>query len=170
MHAISFIRGLTPALVALMCAPLAGVAAPPAAAPPAASATTPIAVQDYEVEGVKVELLGVKRTSDGFLTVTWQYRNTTDQPKAIGANTGAMAGAWSAPYSLSWDFRVIAAGKELKVPGQTMAAKHAKKVTMLPGKKVLANWAKVPDPGPDVTKVSISLQGIPMPFDDVPIS
>lgn len=170
MRTISSIRGLTPALAILMCVPLATVGASPAPAPPAAAAATPIAVQDYEVEGVKVELLGVKRTSDGFLTVTWQYRNTTDQPKTVGANTGAMEGAWSAPYSLSWDMRVIAAGKELKVPGHTMAAKHAKKITVIPAHKVLANWAKVPDPGPDVQKVSVSLQGIPMPFDDITIT
>ena len=169
MHAFPSIRGLT-SLAVLLCAPVATLAVSPSAPPAATAAATPIAVQDYEVEGVKVELLGVKRTSDGFLTVTWQYRNTTSQPKLIGANTGAMKGAWSAPYSLSWDLRVIAAGKELKVPGQTMAAKHAQKVTVLAGNKVLSNWAKVPDPGPDVQKVSISLQGIPMPFDDVPIS
>jgi hypothetical protein len=170
MNATPIIRGLAPALAVLMCAPLASLAASPAPAPPAAPAAAPIAVQDYEVEGVKVELLGVKRTSDGFLTVMWQYRNTTNEPKTVGANTGAMEGAWSAPYSLSWDMRVIAAGKELKVPGQTMAAKHAKKVTVIPAHKVLANWAKVPDPGPDVQKVSITLQGIPMPFDDVTIT
>ena len=169
MQAYPYIRGLT-SLAIVWCIPLATLAASPSAPPAAAPAATPIAVQDYEVEGVKVELLGVKRTSDGFLTVTWQYRNTTSQPKNIGANTGAMAGAWSAPYSLSWDMRVIAAGKEYKVPGQTMAAKHAKKVTVLAGNKVLSNWAKVPDPGPDVQKVSVSLQGIPMPFDDVPVT
>jgi hypothetical protein len=168
MHAFRVIRGLASSLAVLCCLPVGALAASPA--PAADTAAVPIAVQDYEVEGVKVELLSVKRTSDGFLTVRWQYRNTTDQPKIIGANTGAMAGAWSAPYSLSWDLRVIAAGKELKVPGQTMAAKHAKKVTVLPGKKVLANWAKVPDPGPDVQKVSVTLQGVPGPFDEVPIS
>ena len=170
MRTFPSIRGLAPALVVLMCVPLAAAAATPAAAPPAAPAATPIAVQDYEVEGVKVELLGVKRTSDGFLTVTWQYRNTTNQPKSVGANTGAMKHAWSGPYSLSWDLRVIANGKELKVPGQTMAAKHADKVTVIPPMKVLSNWAKVPDPGPDVQKVSVSLQGIPMPFEDVTIT
>lgn len=170
MHAFRIIRGLAVSAALACCLPCSVLAAAPAPAPATVGAETPIAVQDYEVEGVKVELLSVKRTSDGFLTVRWQYRNTTDQPKTIGANTGAMAGAWSAPYSLSWDLRVIAAGKELKVPGQTMAAKHAKKVTVLAPKKVLANWAKVPDPGPDVQKVSVTLQGIPAPFDEVPIS
>jgi hypothetical protein len=43
-------------------------------------------------------------------------------------------------------------------------------VTVIPPMKVLSNWAKVPDPGPDVLKVSVSLQGIPMPFDDVTIT
>lgn len=154
-------------LAALSCAGLITIAAAPPA--PATADGTPIAVQKYEVEGVQVELLSVKRTSDTMLTVKWQYRNTTDKPQTIGANTGAMRSAWSAPYSLSWDFKVIANGKELTVPGHTMAAKHGNKTNVIPPKKVLTTWAKVPDPGPDVQKVSVSIQGAD-PFDDVSVT
>jgi len=45
-----------------------------------------IAAGDYEVEGVEVDLLSVKRVSDGTLTVTWEYRNKTDPPKKLGAS------------------------------------------------------------------------------------
>jgi hypothetical protein len=146
---------------------------PAAAKPPAPQGTdstaTPLAVQKYEVDGVQVELLSVKRSS-GFLTVKWQYRNTTAQPQAIGEHTGAMSGAWSGPYSLSWDFRVLANGQEIKVPGQTLAQKHGPdKIVVIKPKKVYSTWAKVPDPGADVQKVTVNIQGAD-PFDDVTVT
>ena len=133
------------------------------------STAVPLAVQKYEVDGVQVELLSVTRSS-GFLTVKWQYRNTTAQPQTIGEHTGAMSGAWSGPYSLSWDFRVLANGKEIKVPGQTLAQKHGpQKIVVIAPKKVYSTWAKVPDPGADVQKVTVSIQGAD-PFDDVTVT
>jgi hypothetical protein len=36
------------------------------------------------VDGVTVALLSVKRVSDGTVTVKWQYRNDTDEPKRLG--------------------------------------------------------------------------------------
>jgi hypothetical protein len=168
MNIIPFVRRAVPSLAVLSCVALTslGAVTPPQAP---AGTETPLAVQRYEVDGVQVELLSVKRTSDGYLTVKWQYRNTTDKPVTIGANTGAMRSAWSAPYSLSWDFRVLANGKELKVPGQTMAAKHGNKINVVPAKKVLTTWAKVPDPGADVQKVNVSIQGAD-PFEDVAVT
>src|SRR5712692_2143587 len=52
-----------------------------------------IAVNDYEVGGVQVALLSVKRISDGTVTVKWEYRNKTTQAKPLGESFTGMG--WS---------------------------------------------------------------------------
>jgi hypothetical protein len=56
----------------------------------------PVAVNDYEVDGVEVGLLSVKRISDGSLTVKWEYRNKTNEPKRLAENFDGMgsSAAW----------------------------------------------------------------------------
>jgi hypothetical protein len=133
---------------------------------------------DYEVPGVQVVLLSLKRGADGFLTLRWAYRNTTASSKTIGANTGAMDKAWSANYSLAWDTYLSAGDTKYTVArvqgrGELMAEKHggafASKTLIIAAKQSYATWAKFPDPGAGVTKVTVYIQGAP-PFDDVPIS
>ena len=141
----------------------------------AQAATTNLGVQDYEVSGVEVVLLSVKRTSDGFVTLKWAYQNTTNSPKTIGANTGAMEGAWGAPYSLAWDVSVGAAGATYKVPpgthGGLMAGSHAgpAKTVVVGAKQTYATWAKIAGVPKDVTKVTVYIQGTD-PFEEIPIS
>jgi hypothetical protein len=138
-----------------------------------AASPPPLGVQDYEVPGVQVLLLSLKRTSDGYITAKWAYHNTTSSAKTIGSNTGVINGAWSTPFSLAWDAFISAGGQQYKVvPGGAglLAGTHGGNKTLVLGPKMTyATWAKFKDPGKDVTKVSVSIQGA-APFDDAPIS
>jgi hypothetical protein len=71
---------------------IAAIATPHGSRQAAGSAPkpTPIATNAYEVEGVEVALLSVKRISNGSLTVTSEYRNTTGQPKRLGESFTGM--------------------------------------------------------------------------------
>ena len=46
------------------------------------------------------KLLSLKRSSDGTLTVKWEYRNKTDQPKRLGEPFDAIGS--SEPFSPVW--------------------------------------------------------------------
>lgn len=143
------------------------------AAPTAAPTPANLGVQDYEVPGVQVVLFSVKRGSDGYITVRWGYRNTTSTPKNIGTNTTATSGAWSGPYSLAWDFYLMAGGAKYATAdggdGKLAASHGPNKVVVIGPKQTLATWAKVKDPGKDVKTVGVYVQGA-APFDEIPIS
>jgi len=133
-----------------------------------------IALNDYEVEGVKVALLSVKRISDGSLTVKWEYRNTTSQPKNLGESFAGMGS--SEAYSLNWHAYLTDSRNKVKYPvakderGTPVASKHAagKVVVLAPG-KTMGTWAKFINIPPDVKKISVFIPGAD-PFEDVDIS
>ena len=133
-----------------------------------------LGVNDYEVEGVEVALLSVKRVSDGTLTVKWEYRNRTDQPKKLGASFKGMG--WSEPFSLVYDAYLVDARNRMKYPvvkdtrGDLVAGKHPGhgKVVVLGPKQTLGTWAKFIAVPAEVTKISVFIPGV-QPFEDVPI-
>jgi hypothetical protein len=133
-----------------------------------------LAVGDYEVEGVEVALLSVKRVSDGTLTVKWEYRNQTDQPEKLGESFKGMG--WSEPFSLVYDAYLVDARNRMKYPvvkdtkGNLVAGKHPgnRKVVVLGPKKTLGTWAKFIAVPPEVKKISVFIPGA-QPFEDVPI-
>jgi hypothetical protein len=146
-----------------------------AAAPPAdpGGAAPAIAVGDYEVEGVEVDLLSVKRVGDGTLTVKWEYRNKTDQPKKLGASFKGMG--WSEPFSLVYDAYLVDARNRMKYPvvrdtrGDLVAGKHGgRKVVVLEPRKTLGTWAKFMAVPAEVSKISVFIPGT-QPFEDVAI-
>ena len=139
-----------------------------------AKATEPLATADYEVEGVEVALLSVKRVSDGTLTVKWEYRNKTDKPKELGASFGGMG--WSEPFSLVYHAYVVDARNRMKYPvlkdekGNLVAARHAGRKTVVLGpKQTIGTWAKFAAPPTDAKKISIFIPGT-QPFEEIPIS
>ncbi len=141
---------------------------------PAAASAAEIAVSDHEVEGVEVALLSVKRVSDGTLTVKWEYRNKSDEPKRLGESFDGMGS--SEAYSLVYYAYVVDARNKKKYPvlkdahGIVVAAKHgAGKVVVLGPKKTMGVWAKFAAPPADTRKISIFIPGT-QPFEDVPIS
>jgi len=143
---------------------------------PAGKGASPaaIAVGDYEVAGVEVALLSVKRVSDGTLTVKWEYRNTTDQPKKLGESFKGMG--WSEPFSLVYDAYLVDARNRMKYPvvkdtrGDLVAGKHPgrSKVVVLGPKQTLGTWAKFIAVPAEVTKISVFIPGV-QPFEDVAI-
>jgi hypothetical protein len=141
----------------------------------AAKQTAAIAVNDYEVDGVVVALLSVKRISDGTLTVKWEYRNKTDQPKTLGESFKGMG--WSEPFSLVYDAYVVDARNRMKYPvlkdtrGDLVAGKHPgkRKAVVLEAKQTLGAWAKFVAPPADAKKISVFIPGT-QPFEDVAIT
>jgi len=133
-----------------------------------------IATSSYEVEGVEVALLSVRRISDGSITVKWEYRNTTDQPKKLGQSFEGMGS--SEAYSLNWHAYLADARNKMKYPvakdqrGDPVAGKHAPgKVVLLGPKKTLGTWAKFISIPPEVKKISVFIPGVD-PFEDVDIT
>lgn len=131
-----------------------------------------LGMQDYEVSGVQVHLLSVKRTSANSLTVKWQYRNTTSAPQKLGESFSGIGS--SERFSLTSDFYVSdPSGAKYSVlmdpSHDPMASSHAgSKVVMLGPKQTMTVWAKVAGPPADVTKVTVYVPGC-APFEDVPI-
>jgi hypothetical protein len=147
---------------------------PGAAADDQSAAPAPLAVGDYEVDGVEVALLSVKRVSDGTLTVKWSYRNKTNEPKKLGESFEGMGS--SEAYSLVWHAYLVDAKNKMKYPvvkdssGDPVAARHAPgKVVILGPKKTLNTWAKFIAVPAGTKKISVFIPGT-QPFEDVPIS
>lgn len=83
----------------------------------------PIAVNDYEVDGVPVALLSVKRISDGSLTVKWEYRNKTNEPKPLGESFDEMGS--SEAYSLVWHAYLADSRHKIKVSCGQRSVRHS---------------------------------------------
>jgi len=137
------------------------------------AARAPLAVGEYEVAGVEVALLSVKRVSDGTLTVKWEYHNKTDKPQKLGESFKGMG--WSEPFSLVYDAYLVDARNRMKYPvvkdtrGDLVAGKHGgRKVVVLGPKQTLGTWAKFIAVPAEVTKISVFIPGV-QPFEDVTI-
>ena len=70
-------------------------------------------IHSYEVDGVKVALMSVERNNVNEITVRWQYRNTTGEPKKIGESFHGMGS--SEAFSLVWDAYVVDPIAKIKV-------------------------------------------------------
>jgi hypothetical protein len=134
----------------------------------------PVAINDYEVDGVEVGLLSVKRISDGSLTVKWEYRNKTNEAKRLGENFDGMGS--SEAYSLVWHAYLADSRNKVKYPvakdqrGNPVAGRHGpRKVVVLEPKQTMSTWAKFINVPPDVKKISVFIPGV-QPFEDVEIS
>lgn len=127
----------------------------------------------YEVDGVEVPLMSVERANPNEITVRWQYRNTTGEPKNIGESFHGMGS--SEAFSLVWEAYVVDPIARVKYPilkddrGTPVAARHGgRKVVLLPTKGSLPVWAKFAVPA-RVTKITVYLPGTE-PFENVTIS
>jgi hypothetical protein len=166
-------------LFGLIAIPVALIARPAATVAHAAVvgdqiASPAIGVNDYEVDGVEVALLSVKRISDGSLTVKWEYRNKTDEPKRLGESFTGMGS--SEAYSLVWHAYLADARAKIKYPvakdenSNPVGTKHgAGKVVILGPKKTMGTWAKFISVPATVKKISVFIPGT-QPFEDVPIT
>jgi len=161
-------------LIVLMGLLPAGFVSSPTIAAADEKPAAAIAVNDYEVDGVQVALLSVKRISDGTLTVKWEYRNKTNEAKKLGESFPGMGS--SEVYSLAWHAYLVDGRNKMKYPvvkdtrGDPVAGKHGPgKVVVLGPGKTLGTWAKFIAVPPEVKKISVFIPGV-QPFEDVDIS
>ena len=172
----------TAATPASTTAPSAAPASPPptsntvvAAAPTASPATptppTVLGTGDYEVSGVEVTLLELKRTSGDTLTARWRYRNANAEQKALTKGTG-----WTDSWALSMESYLVDSSNKKKYlvikdsSGQPLAGSHGGSGSIKIGAgQTITTWAKFPAPPESVQKVTIYIPGM-APFEDIPIS
>jgi len=141
-------------------------------APTTLAQPKPIAVHEHEAGDVDVALMEVKRTSGNTITVTWEYRNKSKQPRQL---TKERTG-WYDPYRLSAGSYLADAPNKMKYEllkddeRRPIAAKVGNPnqyITIKPLGKIV-NWAKYPAPPPNVKTVTVIIEGV-QPFEDVTI-
>jgi hypothetical protein len=127
-------------------------------------------------DGVKIQLVEVKRISPEDLRVTWTLRNTSTKPQLLTKGTG---GSWGDKFKLSWDAKLTdaSARKLMKVArgdkGTLLAAEHipdhrAGGIVLGAGKS-MTTWAKFIAPE-STTAVSVDLPGATMPWENVAVT
>jgi len=144
---------------------------PQAAAPAPAQPAKSLAEADFEVGGVKVALLELKRSSSG-ITARWQYRNETDSE--VKASLGGTVGGDNQRLPRN-AYLLDAATKtkyavEKDTDGKLLAAQHSEfvhGVTLKP-KQTVNTWAKFPSLPETTKRVTVVIAGAP-PFEDMPI-
>lgn len=132
------------------------------------------APQDYEVAGVKVTLLSVKRIPGDKLELRWQYTNTTSLPKTLGESFQGMGS--SEAYSLTWGTYVADPVGNIKYDvvkqpnGEPVAGSHAgRKRFVLGPRTTYMTWAQTVAPPANVKSVTVYIPGVE-PFNAVTIS
>ena len=141
------------------------------AAPAVAQPAKSLAEADFEVGGVKVAVLELKRTSTG-ITARWQYRNETDGE--VKASLGGTVGGDNQRLPRNAYLLDAATktkyGVEKDTDGKLVAAQHGEFVhaVTLKAKQTVNTWAKFP-PLPETSKrVTLIVAGAP-PFEDLPL-
>jgi hypothetical protein len=145
---------------------------PPATQPPAASQPAKsLAEADFEVGGVKVALLELKRSSTG-ITARWQYRNETDSE--VKATLGGTVGGDNQRLPRNAYLLDAATktkyGVEKDTDGKLLAAQHGEFVhgVRLKPRQIVNTWAKFPALPETTKRVTVIIAGAP-PFEDMPV-
>lgn len=117
-----------------------------------------VAVQPHEIDGVNVELLSVKRSSDKTLTAYWRYTNTTDEEKVLIKNKGYRdsRSSWIAQAYLIDNINQKKHPVVRANPGNDPITRKTTTNTIVlqPGKSYDV-WAKFPSPPESVKKISV---------------
>jgi hypothetical protein len=147
-------------------------ATPPATQPPAApQPAKSLAEADFEVGGVKVALLELKRSSTG-ITARWQYRNETDSE--VKATLGGTVGGDNQRLPRNAYLLDAATktkyGVEKDTDGKLLAAQHGEFVhgVRLKPRQIVNTWAKFPALPETTKRVTVIIAGAP-PFEDMPV-
>jgi len=130
-------------------------------------------IHAYEVDGVEVALMSVERTNPNEITVRWQYKNTTNEPRKLGESFGGMGS--SEAFSLVWDAYLVDPIGRVKYPilkdttGVPVGSRHGgDKVVTLAGNRTTSSWAKFEVPA-SVKKLTVNLPGTE-PFENVVVT
>ncbi len=127
-------------------------------------------------EGIKIQLVEVKRTSPRDIRVLWTLKSTSKIPQLLTDGNG---GSWSDAYKLSYDANLLDAAARLKIKvakddkGNLVAGKHTPDLRaggiVLGAGKTLTTWAKFIAPE-KTTKVTVELPGATMPWENVAVA
>lgn len=133
-----------------------------------------LAVEPYELEGIEVALMRVKRASGDTLNVYWTMINQSSEEKTlISCST-----AWYCPYKLAagtfGNGTYIIDSKNRKKHLVVTADKKPIVSTFKTPLKISPNssinvWAKFPAPPSDVSKISVYIPGV-APMEDITIT
>jgi hypothetical protein len=126
-------------------------------------------------EGVKIQLVEVKRTSPQDIRVVWTLKNTTKSAQVLTKGQGA---SWSDKYKLAYDAVLIDPDGRLRIKvakdtkGNLVAAEHHPEMRahgiVLGAGKTMTTWAKFIAP-PSTTKVTVQLPGASLPWENVAV-
>ncbi len=132
-----------------------------------------LAIEPYEIEGVVVSLLNVKRSSGNTLNVYWKMTNTSAEDKTL-----VKCYAWYCAYQLAagahgngtYIIDSINQKKHLVVRAnkKPVASRFKMPIILSPNSSINV-WAKFPAPPADVKTVSIYLPGV-APIEDIRIT
>ncbi len=148
--------------------------ATPVKASPLASNQNALAVEPYELGGVEVALLRVRRSSGDTLNVYWMLTNRSSEDKVLIE----CRSSWYCPYKLAagthgngtYIIDSINQKKHLVVRAnkKPVVSTFKTPLAISPGSSVNV-WAKFPAPPADVKTVSVYIPGV-APIEDVEIT
>jgi hypothetical protein len=164
----------------LMCmagAALLGAAllARPAHAEPADKPADVIASGKHEMDGVTLEITDLQRTDDGFLKVSFRFRNSNDKPVLLYGGGIAPVGtdAWRLMMSLNYvdpDTKVIyGIVRDNNGKGAPVSSNVWSKGVTAPANGVTPTyWTKLAGPDDGVQKATFYFKGVE-PIENVPL-
>ena len=143
--------------------------ATPVKASPLASNQNALAVEPYELGGVEVALLRVRRSSGNTLNVYWMFTNRSSEDKLLVD----CRASWYCQYKLAAGTYIIDSTNQKKhlvvtANDKPVVSTFKTPLTISPGSSINV-WAKFPAPPADVKTVSVYIPGI-VPIEDVEIT
>ena len=155
----------------LVCAAPLGSAA---AAEPARTTSDVIASGDHD-SGAVLEVTKLKRTSDGFLQVSFRYRNPTDKPLKAYHGQFAVTGDTDVTREAFGEIYYVEPNQKIKHPvvsdnaGKLVSSALVARDLLAPAKETGHTfWVKMGSPGDGVDKVTFYFPGV-TPIEDVPL-
>jgi hypothetical protein len=139
-------------------------------------ANGPLATEKHKT-GLLVDVKRIQRTSDGYLTIRWRYRNPTDEPIELFGWYG-LGLAPENSGKLMLDALYFVDSSDTKAPrkhmivrdnnGVRLAYEFTSSTTTVKGKSELEMWAKFPAPPASCTSITLYMRDV-SPFEDLPV-
>jgi hypothetical protein len=136
-----------------------------------------LAVEKHKT-GLRVEVTQLKRTSDGYLTIRWRYRNPTDKPIKLfdAVNYGIENWHNRGESMLAALFFIDASDRDKRTKhqivrdrsGHLLAYEFTSTSTTVPEKGEFEMWAKFPAPRASARSITLYMQDV-LPFEDLPL-
>lgn len=140
---------------------------------PIGSAGQALGVRPYEVSGVDVILMELKRTAGNTVTARWQYLNGSDKPLKFEQQGCVGMGC---TYTLAETAHILDGATLTKfevlrdTKHKALAQRYEASRLRVGAHQLLGTWAKFEAPPMSSTKVTVVVPGVSEPFEDVPIA